>query len=158
MPLRCLQVQATESELLELLTKIFLHRAATTWSLLITTLKVSVEDFKHKFRMLCFLFIPISICIKIYLNCTSFIWTRLNRGAYACSVLVFCLSVHVSVKKTTAAPRTLAGQIKAGSFLSSSARFAPPRDVLIKESDPLVPGECSNVLWVVRQLNQILNF
>lgn len=50
-------------------------------------------------------------------------------------------SYHESqVKKTTAAPRTLAGQIKAGSFLSSSARFAPPRDVLIKESDPLVPG------------------
>ena len=48
--------------------------------------------------------------------------------------------MYVSVKKTTAAPRTLAGQIKAGSFLSSSARFAPPRDVLIKESDPLVPG------------------
>lgn len=45
------------------------------------------------------------------------------------------------MKKATAQPRTLAGQIKAGSFLSSSARFAPPRDVLIKESDPLVPGE-----------------
>lgn len=43
-------------------------------------------------------------------------------------------------KKASAQPRTLAGQIKAGSFLSSSARFAPPRDVLIKESDPLVPG------------------
>jgi len=44
------------------------------------------------------------------------------------------------VKKSTAQPRTLAGQIKAGSFLSSSARFAPPRDILIKEADPMVPG------------------
>lgn len=31
---------------------------------------------------------------------------------------------------------------KHGPFLSSSSRTAPPRDILIKQPDPSIPGQC----------------
>lgn len=37
-------------------------------------------------------------------------------------------------------PRTEAAKKRQGSFLSSASRFAPPRDVIIAEPDPAVPG------------------
>ncbi|XP_038060256.1 sperm-tail PG-rich repeat-containing protein 2-like [Patiria miniata] len=43
-------------------------------------------------------------------------------------------------KKAPAPPRTEAGRRKKGSFLSSSTRFAPPRDILLEKPEPLNPG------------------
>ncbi|XP_019620275.1 PREDICTED: sperm-tail PG-rich repeat-containing protein 2-like [Branchiostoma belcheri] len=43
-------------------------------------------------------------------------------------------------KQKPGAPRTKEGRRKAGSFLSSSTRFAPPRDILMPKADPALPG------------------
>ncbi|XP_041485229.1 sperm-tail PG-rich repeat-containing protein 2-like [Lytechinus variegatus] len=43
-------------------------------------------------------------------------------------------------KKDPAPPRTHAGKRKKGSFLSSTRRFAPPRDVIIEKPEPANPG------------------
>lgn len=53
--------------------------------------------------------------------------------------------VHKSFTKTQsrgtpAPPRTDDGKRKQGAFQSSSSRFAPPRDVVIDETDPSMPG------------------
>lgn len=37
-------------------------------------------------------------------------------------------------------PRTEEARKRQGSFLSSSSRFAPPRDIIVPEPDPCVPG------------------
>ena len=37
-------------------------------------------------------------------------------------------------------PRTNDGKRKQGAFQSSASRFAPPRDVVIEETDPSMPG------------------
>lgn len=45
------------------------------------------------------------------------------------------------VKKDLAPPRTSAAKARQGAFKSSASRFAPPRDVVISEADPLNPGK-----------------
>ena len=50
-------------------------------------------------------------------------------------------------KKLPAAPRTEVGKRKKGSFLSSSTRFAPPRDIFLEKPEINNPGKEN--AWVI---------
>ena len=54
----------------------------------------------------------------------------------------------VNTKVSPANPRTKAAKKKHGSFQSSSSRFAPPRDIVVEESDPAQPGKPSRDIFL----------
>ena len=51
---------------------------------------------------------------------------------------------HTQGKINPGVPRTASAKRKQGAFASSSSRFAPPRDVVLDESDPAYPGQYEN--------------